>query len=307
VRRESLDHHACVTTTPVLIATDLTADAEQALVRGRAHAEAIGAPWVVCHVIPDVLRHHPLAPRRDENDLALASDLTKKAADLVTEQVRRVVGASPDEYRIIVETGTPEDEIVRIAEAEHASLVVIGAKPRHGTERVLGHIAERVVRYVHTSVLVARPGVPTGKIVVATDFTEGSMPAVRFAAMLIAKAKVSATLLHVVQVPSATQAAVGSVAAALGSPWMPPSAATIADLESLGQATLDGLAKQHGFTSTEQVEGDPADAIVMRASVTNAEMIVMGSRGRSGLSRLVLGSTAETVIRHSETSVLVVR
>jgi nucleotide-binding universal stress UspA family protein len=296
-----------VTTSPVLIATDLTPAAEPALLRGRAHADAIGAPWVVCHVIPDVLRHHPLAPARDENDLALAGDVTKKAADLVTEQVRRVLGASPDDYRTVIETGTAEDEIVRIAEAEKACLVVIGAKARHAAERVLGHVAERVVRYVHTSVLVARPGVVSGKILVATDFTEASMPCVRFGAMLVAKAGVEGTLLHVMQLPSASSTALGSVAAALGSPWMPPSTATVAQLEALGRATLDGLAKQYGFTQTEQVEGDPADVIVTRASSTNAEMIVMGSRGRSGLSRLVLGSTAEKVIRTSETSVLVVR
>ncbi|MDB4935245.1 MAG: Universal stress protein family [Labilithrix sp.] len=291
----------------VLIATDLTADAEPALVRGRAHADAIGAAWVVCHVIPDVLRHHPLVPTRDENDVALASDVEKKAADLVTEQVQRVLGASPDEYRAIIEIGTPEDEIVRIAEAERASLVVIGAKPRHAAERILGHVAERVVRYVHTSVLVARPGIPTGKIVVATDFTEASLPAVRFGGTLIAKAGVDGTLLHVMQLPSATGTALGSVSAALGSSWIPPSKETIAQLEALGRATLDGLAKQYGFARTEQVEGDPAEMIVTRARAMNAEMIVMGSRGRSGLSRLVLGSTAEKVIRTSETSVLVVR
>lgn len=296
-----------MTTSPVLIATDLTAAAEPALLRGRAHAEAVGAPWLVCHVIPDVLRHHPLAPTRGENDLALAGGLTKQAADLVTEQVRRVLGASPDSYRVVVETGTPEDEIVRIAAAEGASLVVIGAKPREGAERLLGHVAERVVRYVHTSVLVARPGPPSAKILVATDFTEASMPCVRFAALLVAKAGVDATLLHVMQLPSATGSALGAVAAALGSPWMPPSPATVEQLEGLGRATLDGLAKEHGFAHVEQVEGDPAALILARASALSAEMIVMGSRGRSGLSRLVLGSTAEKVIRKSETSVLVVR
>ena len=107
---------------------------------------------------------------------------------------------------------------------------------------------------------------------------------------------------------STTSTAFTSISSALGSPWMPPSTATVAQLEALGRATLDGLAKQYGFgRHTEQVEENPADVIVTRASSTNAEIIVMGSRGRSGLSRLVLGSTAEKVIRASETSVLVVR
>ena len=302
----ALGHHRDVPTQPVLIATDLTADSEPALVRGRAHADAIGAPWIVCHVIPDVLRHHPLAPRRDENDLALAGGLTKQAADLATEQVGRVLGASPDDYRVLIETGNAEDEIVRIAEAEAAVLVVLGAKPRRGAE--LGRVAERVVRYVHTSVLVARPGNATGKILVGTDFTEASLPAVRFAAMLVEKTGADGTLLHVMQMPSAAAAALGSVATALGSGWVPPSPMTTAKLEELGSATLDGLAKEHGFAHAEQVEGeDAADVLLGRASALGAEMIVMGSRGRSGLSRLVLGSTAEKVIRKADTSVLVVR
>ena len=294
-----------VTTSPrVLIATDLTEHAEPALVRGRAHAEAIGADWIVCHVVPDVPSHHPLTPRRDENDVALASELERKAAELVTEQVRRVLGVSPDDYRVIIEIGRADDEIVRIAETEGASLIVIGAKPRQGTEKVLGHVAERVVRYGHTSVLVARPGIPTGKILVATDFTEASMPAVRFAAMLVAKTTVDATLLHVMQLPTPPLA---SFAAAFGSPWMPPTEGAVQQLEALGMTMLTALAKEHGFAQVEQVEGNPAEVLVARAAALNAEMLVMGSRGHSAIARLVLGSTAEKVIRHSEMSVLVVR
>jgi len=255
-------------------------------------------------VVPDGVRHHPLAPQRDENDVALASDLMKKAAELVTEQVRSVLGASPDDYRVVVEVGRPEDELVRIAETEGTSLVVLGGRPRQGLERILGHVAERVVRYGHTSVLVARPGPHDGNVLVATDFTEGSMPGIRFAGMLVAKAGVKATLLHVMQLPAAPLA---SIAAAFGSPWMAPSRATIDQLEGLGTRMLDDLAKQYGFVHVEQVEGNPVEVILARAAALGAEMIVMGSRGNTGLTRLLLGSTAEKVIRGAETSVLVVR
>lgn len=296
--------HGAVPKSTVLIATDLTEHAEPALIRGRAHADATGADLVVCHVIPDVMRHHPLEPKPDENDVALVGDLTKKAADLVTEQARRVLGVSPDDFRVIIEIGTAEDEIVRIAEAESASIVVIGAKPREGAEKILGHVAERVVRYGHTSVLIARPGSSSGKILVATDFTEGSMPSVRFGAMLVAQAAVEATLLHVMQLPTPPLA---SLAAAFGSPWMPPSQARVEQLEELGRSMLGDLAKEHGFAHVEQVEGSPSDVIIERAGALGVEMIVMGTRGRTGLKRLVLGSTAEKVIRLATASVLVAR
>jgi nucleotide-binding universal stress UspA family protein len=290
----------------ILVATDLTTYSEPALVRARAHAEATGGTLVVSHVIPDVMRHHPLFATRDANDTVLAGDLVKKAAELVAEQVGRVLRLSVDDYRIVIETGRAEDEIVRISEEEHAWLVVIGAKPREGSERVLGHVAERVVRYAHCSVLIARAHAATAKILVATDFTDGSAAALKLGSELVTKLAVDGTLLHVVQLPSESSA-LSAVSSALGSPWIPPGQSAIDSLEALGRSTLEGLAKENGFTHVEQVEGTPADVIVARAEAMGAEMILMGSRGRTGLARLVLGSTAEKVIRMSSMSVLVAR
>lgn len=53
--------------------------------------------------------------------------------------------------------------------------------------------------------------------------------------------------------------------------------------------------------------GDPASAILQLASDLDVAMVVMGTHGRKGLSRLVLGSVAESVLRQSECPVLVVR
>jgi nucleotide-binding universal stress UspA family protein len=290
---------------PVLIATDLTEHSEPALVRGRAHADATGVPFIVVHVIPDVMRHHPLLPTRAENDTGLTLELTKKAAELVTEQVGRVLAVSADDYRVVIALGDAEDEIVRIAEEEHASLVAVGSRPRERGDKALGHVAERVVRYAHATVLVARPGAHTQKLVVATDFTDGSMPAVRFAAMLVEKAAVEVTVLHVMQVSRAN--ALTPVFSALGSPWTPPSKEATEQLEQLGSTMLQGLAKEYRFAHTEQVEGDPASTILARAEALDVEMIVLGSHGRTGLRRLLLGSTAEDIIRGSTRSVLVVR
>jgi nucleotide-binding universal stress UspA family protein len=155
-------------------------------------------------------------------------------------------------------------------------------------------------------VLIARAHASTGKILVATDFTDGSTAALKLGSELVTKLAVDGTLLHVVQLPSESSA-LSAVSSALGSPWIPPSQASIESLEALGRSTLEGLAKQYGFTHVAQVEGTPAEVIVARAESLNAEMILMGSRGRTGLARLVLGSTAEKVIRTSTMSVLVAR
>ena len=57
----------------------------------------------------------------------------------------------------------------------------------------------------------------------------------------------------------------------------------------------------------ELIVGIPRDEIVRAASQRNADWIIMGTHGRRGLERWVMGSTAELVVRHAPCPVLVVR
>lgn len=288
---------------PILVATDLTPASEPALGRALAQARLNGAQLVVLHVIPDVLRNHPLLPTPGGSEGVAASDLMKRVADLATEQVRNVLNLSPDDFTVQIETGDAEDEIVRAAEAHDASLVVVGAKPRQGVEKYLGHVAERVVRYAKMPVLVARPRTDGKRVLVATDFADEAMRAIEIGGRM-AKAGYDVTLLHVVELPSVALAAASGP---LGGVWAPPSQAALSELANLGKTTLDGLVKQYGFTAGEQVDGNAADKILASAEALKADLVILGSRGRTGLTRLLLGSVAEAVVRHSHGSVLVVR
>jgi len=55
------------------------------------------------------------------------------------------------------------------------------------------------------------------------------------------------------------------------------------------------------------LEGDPATVIAETAQETGADLIVMGTQGRTGLTRLVMGSVAEDVLRHAPCPVLTIR
>jgi nucleotide-binding universal stress UspA family protein len=55
------------------------------------------------------------------------------------------------------------------------------------------------------------------------------------------------------------------------------------------------------------LEGDPAEMIAEAAADANADLIVMGTHGRTGLTRLVMGSVAEEVLRHAPCPVLTIR
>jgi len=72
-------------------------------------------------------------------------------------------------------------------------------------------------------------------------------------------------------------------------------------------AAANELATEYGATlDTAVVEGRPADAITAYADDHDIDAIVMGSRGRSGVSRVLLGSVAGTVVQDSSVPVTVV-
>jgi len=73
-------------------------------------------------------------------------------------------------------------------------------------------------------------------------------------------------------------------------------------------ARVEPLVAAAGFrTTTALEEGDARFVIVDRAEQWHADVIVMGSHGRRGLGRLLLGSVAEHVARHAHCTVMIVR
>jgi len=97
-------------------------------------------------------------------------------------------------------------------------------------------------------------------------------------------------------------------------PTMPPDA-MLSDvysfLYSLGEEVLEKIAlegKKIGLEIKKVIEaGIPSEKIIEVAEKEHCKIIVLGTHGRSGLRKLILGSTAERVIRHSKIPVLVVR
>ena len=82
----------------------------------------------------------------------------------------------------------------------------------------------------------------------------------------------------------------------------------IDDLQRAAQSKLGEAVTRFGIDGEAIVKAGPAaQTIVDLAASAPAELVVVGTHGRTGLSRLTLGSTAEAVIRSATCSVLVVR
>ena len=81
----------------------------------------------------------------------------------------------------------------------------------------------------------------------------------------------------------------------------------VADGEPDFFADVRSIADEHGVVvETDTIEGAPADAIVEYVRTEPVDAIVMGSEGRSGVSRVLLGSVAEAVARQSPVPVTIV-
>jgi universal stress protein A len=140
------------------------------------------------------------------------------------------------------------------------------------------------------------------RILVPTDFSPGARRALTLAIQFAKLLRAAIDLLHVQPIPAYIP--VPTVPGA--TPVPPPTPeATQGIHESLG--VLAAAVREPGVEcQTKSVEGNPGDEIVDYAAKIGADLIVMGSHGRTGLGRLLLGSVAEKVLHRATCPVLVV-
>jgi nucleotide-binding universal stress UspA family protein len=209
------------------------------------------------------------------------------------EQLVRVLGAD-HEVEIHLEAGSPHTEILRLAEQIEPCLIVVG-----GSSDRVGRVAEHVVRSSPGPVLVALRY--SGKAVLAaTDFSDPALPAVHAAMDEARRRRKPCYVLHSVDfmtIPASPEIV-----------WSDVARQTMEALRAEGRAKLDEIGMQLGKkVRTVLSEGTASEAIPRKADELDVDLIVVGTHGRSGLPRLVLGSVAETVVRGSRRSILVVR
>jgi nucleotide-binding universal stress UspA family protein len=280
---------------PVLVATDLSPAADEALRQAAALARALDTPLHVCHALPELLQVRMLFPQLRPHDAGAVEALRAKADELVRERTEAVTGLRPDAYQVILEAGSPHGGVLRQADALAAGLVVVGP----------GAVAERVVRHAPCAVLVARPS-PAGVVLAATDFSDPALPAVATGAAEAARRGVPFVVIHSVEDISPALL----LAPHLAYPIV-PAALTAEESATVREGTRvrlrDCLGRLNVSGTPIAAEGPPARAILEAARVQPAELVVVGTIGRTGLTRLALGSVAEAVLRSATCSTLVVR
>lgn len=285
----------------VITAVDLGKNAEGVVRAGARLAK--GQELCVAHVLPDLRLARSLYPQFTADDATATLELSRAVEEHLASLCERLELTNAT---IHVEAGTAYSVTVELATRRRARLLVVGAPS--DPSRWLSGTAERIVRYAPCPVLVHRGDSEESgarPVVAATDLSDPSLPAIRAAAALAEDLGAPLHLVHVVDFDRtmATLSFAASIAAA-----SIPTPVPAAEMTLVAEQSLEAAAAMQAPGSTRKVLlGTPTTEILEYAKRVDAGVIVVGTLGRTGLDRVLVGSVAETIVREAPCSVLVVR
>jgi len=207
------------------------------------------------------------------------------------------------EERVLIKTVCEEGEtyerIVDLADAENCGIIVMGRRGIKKIDRTLvGSVTARVIGHTQRDVLVVPAGATLGwkKVLVATDGSKFSSIAVTRAIDFAAAYGGSLVVVSVVDVPTEFYAEAPQAVDDMIKKAKEYTAAVKQQAENAGVKAETYIGEAEAF-----------EAIIKLAKDEGVNMIVVGSHGRTGLRRLLMGSVTEKVIGHASCPVLVAR
>lgn len=282
---------------------DFSSDSQHAMRVAVRLARTSGAELVLAHAwhVPALAVAGEVVPYTTAAINDLVNDEQAALAKAVAEAGR--MGAPKVTSSFL--GGLPWQEICAALDADpEIDLVVMGTHGRTGFRRILlGSVTEKVVRHAPCSVLAVRGRDGSHEfrhVLCPTDLAATSRPAADLAAALVATDGPGIDLLHILELPA-------------GPPADPATLRHVANLEREAVRVLDEWAaglrtKTKAPIATHMRIGAPAaQALVELDSDVSFDLVVVGSHGRTGLGRVVLGSVAEQLVRHAPCPVLVAR
>lgn len=298
----------------VLVPVDGSNFAEHALPYALGIARRTGATLhlALVHVPTEVSPSYPLAEAIEARDAELRDQDTSYMDELVDRLRPSGVEIRPSLLR-----GYVSASLSRHVEEEEIGLVVMTTHGRGGLQRAwLGSTADSMMRHCRIPLLLLRPAEgtreigptsdrPVRTILAALDGTEMGEVALRDACEIGITEGARVILVHVLHPPVAAS-----------SPYLPHTIQLthdeIAAREAHIRRYLNGVATREWLEGRPcearvLVDYHPAPAILELAEEVDADLIVVGTHGRGGLPRLILGSVADKVIRGTHRPVLVHR
>jgi nucleotide-binding universal stress UspA family protein len=286
----------------ILAATDFSKTADKAGRLARDLARRFDAHLHMLHVIVLLDNPHLEKDRRDQlQELLTSGDEARRKVLEEKYEEQHGVDITPHLIRGIA----PGEVIVETAGTLGCGLIVMGTHGRRGLSHLLlGSVAERVVRTASSPVLTVRADAvinPQGiqRILVPYDFSEASSASLLYAVTWAEALDAEITLMHVVEpVVYPEFYSVDVLSDDLMGRLVERSK------EALGKAAAELPA---GLEVKLTVEvGRAADTIHHEADPDSYDLVIMATRGLSGLEHVLLGSVAESVLRRCRVPMLAV-
>ena len=290
--------------TRLLLATDFSDEAR----RAEEYASSLAASWQIPLSVMTVLEFPPgMNPDYAVNKQYL-TDRMHEASTRLAEFKERI-GRRGIVATTHIVNGIPSERVIAAAQSEKADLLVVGTRGKSGLAHVLlGSTAERVIRSAPCPVLAVptlkddlstEESISLKRILVPTDFSDCSLDALEYAAVVASQSKASVELLHVLE----------PVYYGLDFTFE-HAGERDRKRKQIAQALEDvsaDLSKAGILVKTCIRGGMPPDTILEYVQTSASDLIIMGTHGRRGLSHLMTGSVTEAVLRRGRCPVLAVR
>ncbi|HSF41402.1 MAG TPA: universal stress protein, partial [Thermoanaerobaculia bacterium] len=288
----------------ILIGTSLNPPSDDVVKAGLGLARAAGARICLVHAfLPQIIYAGGGAPFVTP---LLADEVIRSERMLLTrrldEQVKRL-GIRPEELAgTVLEYGPPHRFLIDTAQKVGADLIVVGATESPRMAKLFGSTAERVVRKATRPVLTVRGtrAMPPKRVLLPVDLSPLSADAFRQGLRVLD------------QILPARDAALEAffVMTEYDRQGLAPEAAPELSDANAGRELsrfVETNAKNTGWTVATKVSMGYADEeILARMEEWAPDLIVLGTHGRGGFERFLLGSVASSVVRNAGTSVLVI-
>jgi nucleotide-binding universal stress UspA family protein len=200
----------------------------------------------------------------------------------------------------MIRDGSPAEVILTTAEEEKIDLIVMGARGLGPVkERLFGSVSHRILAAAPCAkLIVPRPVKTMQRVLLPLRSALDTEDAIRFLQLNPFRQPVELSLLSVVQ----------RIQPDFGTTALLVERLQTLDLENAEvflQSTANQLKRLGHHVRTQVVTGTPVESILDEAHRQKADLILMGSRGRQGIKRLMLGSVSHAILHSAPCSILV--
>jgi universal stress protein E len=276
----------------ILLAHDFSKSSNNVVTTAMELAKVFHSEIVPIHILPDDVVTEKVKSLLEET-------ATKKLQETIDHLKSEGVKAGEP----ILAFGSPHEKIVEAAVDTNANLIVIGSGVnKKGKKFLLGTTTERIIQKSEKPVFVEKEDVPlkVKHILCPVDFSDTSKRALRNAITMAYRFKAELSILSVCELQ--------------GSAWF--TSKEDREAENDKRCTehsnkFDNFLKGFNLSdlkwNKETRRGNPAEEILSAVSEKEIDLLVMGTAGKTGLSRLVIGSVTEKVIREVPCSFLTMK